>query len=217
MNNNLLITFEILLVVVAPLLVLYLRGKWPLHMNIVCLLSIPVLWYPAYAPLHELSHIAATYLVGGKVIAYKLIPSFWLSEFGGAWIRSEGIKHSWQWLATAAAPYIFDIACVATGILTLRRGFSKNPLVVGFLFMLLCLRPAFDLVCEAIAFLSGDRGDFYHLESIVGRFMTWSFIVFSIGLSLLSIFIVLKRFVGFPETPSASANLPDRKRDTETA
>jgi hypothetical protein len=198
MNNELLITFEIMLVVDAPLLFLYLKGKWPLRTVIACLLSIPVLWYLTYAPLHELSHVAGTYLVGGKIIYYKLIPRFWLGEFGHAWITADGIRESWQQLIMTSSPYILDIVCIVAGLFVLRRGFSKNPFVVGLIFMLLCLRPAFDFVCETIAFLSGNRGDIYNIESVIGSFMTWSFVLLSFILSLISIVIILKRFVGFP-------------------
>ncbi len=206
MNNQLLITFEILLVVVTPLLFLYLKGNWPLYTTISCLMSIPLLWYLTYSPLHELSHIAGTHLVGGKVIYYKLIPRFWLGEFGRAWITPAEITQSWQQLVLTSSPYILDVACIVAGIFVLRREFSKNPFVVGFVFMLLCLRPAFDFVCETIAFLSGDRGDLYHIEKIIGSFMTWSFVLISIGLSLLSIVRVLGRFVGFPEIVSSATS-----------
>jgi hypothetical protein len=198
-NTQLLITFEILVVVVTPLISLYLKGNWPLRTTIPCVLSIPILWYPTYAPLHELSHAAATYLVGGQVIYMKL-PRFWLGEFGHAWITPVGITHSWQWFITTTSPYILDDICIVAGIVILRRVFSKNPFVVGLVFMLLCLRPAFDFVCEPIAFLSGDRGDFYALQQIVGAFVTWSFILFSVALSMFSIVTILRRFVGFPET-----------------
>jgi hypothetical protein len=181
MNNGLLITFEILLVVVTPLLFLYLKGNWPLRTIIPCLLSIPVLWYLTYALLHELSHVAGTYLVGAKVVDYKLIPRFWLGEFGRAWITPDGITHSWQQLILTTSPYILDVLCIIVGMFVLRRNFSKNPFVVGLVFMLFCLRPAFDFVCEPIAFLTGDRGDFYAVQGIIGSNLTWSFILFSIG------------------------------------
>lgn len=96
MNKELLMTCEILLTVFVPLLVLYLRGSWPLRMIIPCLLTIPILWYLTYAPLHELSHVVGTYLVGGRVTYIKLIPSFWAGEFGGAWITTDSITRSWQ-------------------------------------------------------------------------------------------------------------------------
>lgn len=206
MSEHLLVTFEILVVVVMPLLFLYLRGRWPLRTSILCLLTLPILWYLTYAPLHELSHVVGTYLVGGKVIHIKLIPSFWLGEFGGAWITPVGITQSWQQLVILASPYILDVVSVVGGIVILRRGFSRNAFVVGFILMLLCLRPAFDLVCETIGFLSGFRGDLYHVELIIGSYMTWSFVLFSIGLSLLSTLIVLRRLVGFQKIlpPDAS-------------
>jgi hypothetical protein len=199
MNNDLLITLEILLVIVTPLLFLYLKGHWPLRAIIPCLLSIPILWYLTYALLHELSHVAGTYLVGAKVVDYKLIPRFWLGEFGRAWINSDGINQSWQQLISTTFPYILDVLCLNVGMLVLRRTFSKNPFVVGLVFMLLCLRTAFDFVCEAIAFLTGDRGDFYAVQGIIGCNLTWFFICSSLGLSLLTILIILRRFVGCPE------------------
>jgi hypothetical protein len=197
-----LITLELLAVLVTPLLILYLRGTWPLRMTIPCLLGIPLLWYLTYAPIHELSHAAATYLVGGKVVAMKLIPRFWLGEFGRAWITPEGLTENWQQLIMTASPYILDIVCLAMAIVLLRRGFSKNAFVVGLVFMLLCLRPAFDFVCESIAFLTGDRNDLYFIEGHIGTLMMRSLLLLSIGLSLFAIVVVVRRFGGFPGTPS---------------
>ena len=199
MSYYLLSTIEILLAVVTPLLLLYRRSAWPLRTSTPCLVSIPVLWYPTYSPLHELSHAAATCLVGGKVTSIKLIPRFWRGDFGRAWITSEGVTEPSQQLFTSAAPYILDLVCLVTGLWILRRTFSRNPFVVGFVFMLLCLRPAFDFLCESIGLLTGDRGDFYAIQSIIGGGLTWCLIVVSLGLSALSILVIVKRFAGFPE------------------
>jgi len=197
MQNYLVNTCEILLVVVMPLLVLYLKGNWPLRKIIPPLVIIPVFWYFTYAPLHELSHAAGLYLVGGKVIDYRLIPRFWLGEFGGAWITPSGITQSWQQLTMTAFPYMLDIVCFVVAIFVFRRGFSRNPFFIGLAFMLLCLRPAMDFVFEPIAFLSGFRGDFYHIQQIVGPFAIWSFILISIGLAVYSISSTLRHFVSF--------------------
>ena len=59
MQNYLLNTCEILLVLVLPLLVLYLKGNWPWRRAIPPLVIIPVFWYFTYAPVHELSHAVA--------------------------------------------------------------------------------------------------------------------------------------------------------------
>ena len=197
MQNYLLYTFEILLVVVMPLLVLYLKGNWPLRKVIPPLVIIPVFWYFTYAPLHELSHVAGVYLVGGKVIDYLLIPRFWLGEFGGAWITPSGITQSWQQLTMTAFPYMLDIVCFVVAIFVFRRGSSRNPFFIGLAFMLLCLRPAIDFVFESIGFLSGFRGDLYNIQQIVGPFAIWSFILISIGLAVYSISSTLSHFVSF--------------------
>ncbi len=202
MNYNLLITLEILIAIVTPLLFLYLRGSWPLRTTIPCLLIIPVVWYLTYALLHELSHVAGTYLVGARVVDFRLIPRFWLGEFGRAWITPEGITHGWQQLVLTTFPYILDVLCIVIGTFVLRRNVSKNPLVVGLVFMLLCLRPAFDFVCETVAFLTGDHGDFYAVKEIIGGILTWLFITLALGLSLLSVLAVLRRLRGFPAIAS---------------
>ena len=197
MQNYLLNTFEILLVVVMPLLVLYLKGNWPLRKVIPPLVIIPILWYFTYAPLHELSHAAGIYLVGGKVIEYRLIPPFWLGEFARAWVIQSGITQSWQQVTSTAFPYLLDIVCFVAALFVFRRGFSRNPFLTGLAFMLLCLRPASDFVFEPIGFLSGVRGDFYVLQQIIGPFAIWSFILISIGLAVYSISSTLSRLVSF--------------------
>lgn len=197
MQNYLFYTCEIFLFLVMPLLVLYIKGNWPLRKVILPLVVIPILWYFTYAPLHELSHAAGVYLVGGKVIGYKLIPRFWLGEFARAWITPSGITQSWQQLTMTAFPYLLDVACFIVAIFVFRRDFSRNPFLLGVIFKLLSLRPAGDFVFEPIAFLSGDRGDFYALQQIVGPFAIWSFILTSIALAVYSIASSLSRLVLF--------------------
>src|SRR5512136_2998807 len=104
----LLVTLETLVVIVAPLLILYLTGHWPMRIVIPCLLVIPVLWYLTYSPIHELSHVLGTYLVGGAVTELKLIPRFWHGEFGRAWITPQGLWAPWQQLVMTSAPYALD-------------------------------------------------------------------------------------------------------------
>jgi hypothetical protein len=195
MQNYLLVTCEILLVVVTPLLVLYLKGNWPICKVIPPLVIIPVIWYFSYTILHESSHAVGLFLVGGKVIDYRLIPRFWLGEFGGAWITKSGITQSWQLLTFHAFPYMLDIVCLVVAIFVFRRNFSRNPFLTGMAFMLLCLRPTFDIVGETIGLLTGWRGDLYNMQQIVGPFSLWSFILISIGLAVYSISSTLYHLV----------------------
>lgn len=103
-----------------PLLVLYLKGNWPLRKVFLPLVIIPILWYLTYSPLHELSHAAGVYLAEGKVIEYRLIPPFWLGEFARAWIIQSGITQSWQRLTMTAFPYLLDVVCFVAAIFVFR-------------------------------------------------------------------------------------------------
>jgi hypothetical protein len=197
--NHLLTTVEILITIVAPLLVLYLRGRWKQQTMMVCMSTIPVLWYFVYAPIHELSHLLGAYLVGARVLEVKLIPSFWLGETAVAWIKAEGFTNEWTELIMTSAPYVLDCVSIGIGVYILQRTLSRNAFVVGFLFMLLCLRPAFDLICETIGFVSGFRGDLFHIALTIGDLATWALLAISISFSVYAIVVVLGRFKGFPQ------------------
>ena len=194
--DTLLTTFEILLIIVTPLLVLYLRGRWPMRTITACLCCIAVLWYLTYAPIHELSHALGTTLVGGKIVDVKLIPSFWEGQFAVAWVTSVGLGRSWP--VMTGAPYVIDVAFVVASLAVRRRRLSRNALVVGLLFMLLCLRPTFDLVCETVGFVGGFHGDLWHLELVIGSAALWSFLLVSLALCLLSVVVIVRRYGGFP-------------------
>jgi hypothetical protein len=202
--DYLLTTVEILLTVVAPLLVLYLRGTWKQQTMVVCMSTIPILWYFVYAPIHELSHLLGAWLMGAQIVEVKLIPRFWVGEIAVAWIKAEGFTNEWSQLLMTASPYILDLVSIAVGLYVLQRKFSKNAFVIGFLFMVLCLRPAFDFVCETIGFAAGFRGDLYHIALTVGDFTTWAFIVLAIAFSLYAIVAVIVRFKGFPQETSTA-------------
>jgi hypothetical protein len=199
MNNAILFTLEVLLIIPIPLVILYLRGKWPIKVIRVCLTVIPVLWYLTYAPLHELSHILGTYIAGGSVIDYKLIPRFWMGEFAGAWITPVGLNNPWQNLVMLCAPYVLDLVSIIAGAVVLQRHLSNNAFWAGFLFMLLCLRPTFDLVCEAVGFYNGFMGDLFHIQQIVGSAILSSLLLLSLLLSVFSIYAILKRYSGYSE------------------
>jgi hypothetical protein len=203
--NHVLITFEILITVVAPLLVLYLRGAWKQRTMMACMSTIPILWYFVYAPIHELSHLLGAYLVGGQITEVKLIPRFWAGETGGAWIKSEGFTNEWSQLIMTTSPYVLDLLSIAVGVYILQRKLTRNAFLVGFLFMVLCLRPAFDFVCESIGLATGFRGDLFHIALTVGGFATWTFIALSIAFSIYANIVVIGRFKGFQQDAASSA------------
>jgi hypothetical protein len=190
-NSPLLPTLESLVVIDAPLLILYLTGRWPMRIVIPCLFAIPVLWYLTYAPIHELSHVLGTYLVGGSVTEIKLIPSFWRGEFARAWITPKGLAAPWQQLVMTSSPYVLDGLSVAVGFFARHRIHLLRPFVLGVALMLLVLRPAFDLVCETVAFALGARSDLYHIALATGRPTVWLSMAILIGCSLFTIARVL--------------------------
>jgi hypothetical protein len=203
--NHLLITIEILFTVVAPLLVLYLRGTWKQQTMMACMSIIPILWYFVYAPIHELSHLLGAYLVGAHIVEVKLIPRFWAGETGVAWIKSEGFANEWTQLIMTISPYLLDLLSIAVGVYVLQRKLSRNAFLIGLFFMVLCLRPAFDFVCESIGFATGFRGDLYHIALTVGGFATWTFIALSLAFSMYAVIVVIGRFKGFPQEAAKAA------------
>jgi hypothetical protein len=57
--------------------------------------------------------------------------------------------------------------------------------------MLLCLRPAFDVVGETVAFALGGRGDLYHIAQAIGYPTVWLSMAILFGFSLFTITHVL--------------------------
>ena len=196
------ITLEVLMIIVVPLLFLFLRGKWPLKTTIICLFVIPVIWYLTYSPIHELSHALGTYIAGGRVTEYKLIPSFWEGVFAVAWIKHTGLDLPWQNLVMSSAPYLVDLMSIIAGGFVLVHNKNKNALLIGSIFMLLNLRPTFDIICEAIGFYSGYKGDLYNIQLNVGNMVLSSFLIVALGLSFFLIYSILKRHTEFFEKPS---------------
>jgi hypothetical protein len=203
--NHLLTIVEILFTVVVPLLVLYLRGTWKQQTMMACVSIIPILWYFVYAPMHELSHLLGAYLVGAQIVEVKLIPRFWVGETAVAWIKAEGFTSEWSQLIATISPYVLNLVSIAIGVYILQRKLSRNAFLVGFLFMFLCLRPAFDFVCETVGFATGFRGDLFHIALTVGGFATWTFLAVSIAFSMYAIIVIIGRFKGFPKEGAKAA------------
>ena len=57
--------------------------------------------------------------------------------------------------------------------------------------MLLCLRPAFDVLCEAVAFALGGRGDLYYVAQVTGYPLLWLSIAILMSFSVFTIARVL--------------------------
>lgn len=74
------------------------------------------------------------------------------------------------------------------GFFTLGRGrLMDRPVKLGLAFMLLCLRPAFDVLCETIGLALGFQGDLYHLGLAMGYPVLGLGLAALLGFSLLTI------------------------------
>ncbi len=102
-----------------------------------------------------------------------------------------------------SSPYVLDGVSVAVGFFARRRMLLLRPLPLGVVLMLLCLRPAFDVVCETVAFALGGRGDLYHLALTAGRPTVSLSMALLIGFSLFTIARVISD--GVSRTVKAAA------------
>ena len=87
-----------------------------------------------------------------------------------------------------SAPYVLDGLSLVVGFFALGRGrLMDRPFALGVAFMLLCLRPAFDVLCETVAFALGAKADLYHIALAIGTPMLWLSSAILLGFSLLTI------------------------------
>ena len=196
------VSIALLVLIVVPLIFLYNKGPWPFRTTIPNIVILIILFCLLYTPVHELSHVAGAYLSGIQVRDIQIFPKFFEGHIITARYHPLNVRHVWQFVIMTGFPYILDVIGSILGIFILRRNFSMNSFVAGFLFMFLCLRPAFDFIGETLGFLSRNGGDFHQIARCIGFSATWWILSFSIVLTLVSIFIVTNRFTGFPKFKS---------------
>jgi hypothetical protein len=73
--------------------------------------------------------------------------------------------------------------------------------------MLLILRPTYEFMSELTGFLSTSWSDYNGISSMIGNDLIWLYIIFSLALSLGSVLVILRRFVGFPEKKNIQVNV----------
>jgi hypothetical protein len=140
---------ELLLLIPFPLIIFYARSKRQRSVIIVDIVLLCILWYLTYSFLHELSHLASSVLIGRRITGYQLFPGFWNGEFfsgGGVASVPTGPLSDRLGFLTALAPYFKDVAFLIIGYLILRSKKVGNSFLAGFVFVLCCLSPLFDIV-----------------------------------------------------------------------
>jgi len=197
---------ELLSLIPLPLIIFYARSNLQRSEIIVDVVLLCILWYLTYSLLHELSHLTSSVLVGRTITGYQLFPRFWDGEFfsgcGVASIPTGALSDRLGFL-TALAPYIKDMVFLVIGYFVLQSQKVRNSFLVGFVFVLCCLSPLFDIANNySIYVLNPDAigNDFQGAALSIG--LTWTncigaFFTFSAAAVTVRMILVYK---GFPKT-----------------
>lgn len=140
-------TFEILGLVIIPLLLFYARTNLSRRMWSINIPVLLLVWFFTSAMLHELSHLIGIMVVGDKIVDYHLIPKFREGDFDFSvgWARSQ-LLNDWRDVIPGLFPYFRDVVLLIVGFLVLRSKRIHNSFLVGLIFILCCLSSLFDIV-----------------------------------------------------------------------
>ncbi len=198
MNPFLRIT-EILVLVVLPLLIVYLRSSWTnkeIYINVIIL---PLLWYLFYAPIHEMGHMLGCIIVGANITDYRLFAHFWEGSFGFAYIDVKGgLDVNMNSFIILILPYILDLISIAIGYYLLTRYKFKNSFLFGLVFLSFSVRPLYDLVDNSIGYFL-NHSDFVLASLIVGSLLIFTFVIISIIIGIALILLLLKKYKQYPD------------------
>jgi hypothetical protein len=189
---------EITVLIVLPLLIFYLRSCWSkkeIYFNVTVL---PILWYLTYALLHELSHIVGCIVVGAAITDYRLIPHFWEGDFGFAYVDvNGGLDVNTRSLIILSFPYVLDVLSVLIGFVLLNKLRIKNSFLFGLMFMILCLRPLYDIIDNYIGIIM-MHSDLVLISKIAGQLITYSFGIAAVIFMVTMNVILLRKYKGYP-------------------
>jgi hypothetical protein len=189
---------EILAIIVLPLLVFYLRSKWPQKEIVIFIIVLPLLWYLFYAPIHELSHVLGCIIVGAEIKDYRLFAHFWKGDFGFAYVDvAGGLGVNYKSLIILIAPYVLDFLSLILGYFILIRYKTKKSFLAGLIFLFLCLRPAYDIFDNYLGIIY-NHSDFVLVIKIIGWFLTYTFGLVTAVLAAFAIGRILHIYKNHP-------------------
>jgi len=195
---------EILVLIVFPLLVFYLRSNWKNKEIYVNVIVLPLIWYLFYAPIHELSHILGCIIVGADITDYRLFAHFWEGSFGFAYVEVQGgLDVNMNSLIILISPYILDFISIIIGYYILTRYKIKNSFLLGLTFLIFCLRPLYDIVDNYIGIFY-NNGDLVLTSKIIGEYITYSYGIISVTISLIAIILLLNKYKNYPKVETQS-------------
>ncbi len=190
---------EILVLIILPLLVIYLRSDWPRKQIYINVIILPLIWYLFYAPIHELGHILGCLIVGADITDYRLFAHFWEGSFGFAYVDVKGgLEVNMNSMIILISPYILDFISIIIGYNILIRYKIKNSFLLGLTFLIFCLRPLYDIVDNYIGIFY-NHSDLVLTSKIIGEYITYSYGIISITISLIAIILLLNKYKNYPK------------------
>ena len=188
---------EILLIIVLPLLAVYLRSNWErkeMYFNVIFL---PLIWYLFYAPIHELSHMLGSFIVGAEITDYRLFAHFWEGSFGFAYVDiKDGLTTNINSLIILIFPYLLDLLSIVIGYYILTNYKIKNSFLFGLTFLILCLRPIYDLLDNYIG-IYYNHSDLVLTIEIIGHSLTYLFGIISISFGVYAVINLLLKYKSY--------------------
>ena len=190
---------EILILIVLPLLVLYLRSNWTSKEIYINVIVLPLIWYLFYAPIHELGHMLGCIIVGADITDYRLIAHFWEGSFGFAYVDVQGgLDVNMNSLIILISPYILDFISIIVGYYILTRYKIKNSFLLGLTFLIFCLRPLYDIVDNYIGIFY-NHSDLVLTSQIIGKLITYSYGFITICIGVIVTLILLVKYKDYPK------------------
>ncbi len=206
--NPILRLLEIFFLLILPLIIIYLRSSWSKKEISIYLTILPLIWYIFYAPLHELGHILGCFVVGLEIKDYQLFARFWEGNFGFAYVDiKEGYGENMKSFVVLIFPYVLDLVSVILGYYILVRYKIKKSFLFGLIFIMLCLRPLYDLVDNYIGYFL-NHSDFVLASRIVGVPFIFTFVILSIIISVLLILVLMHKYNLHPKVVKGSTSFP---------
>lgn len=190
---------EILLFVVLPILLFYLRSNWPKKNIIIYAIILPLIWYVLYAPLHELGHVLGCFFVGADIKDFQLFAHFWEGNYGFAFVDIKGgYGENMNSFIILILPYILDLISILIGYYLLSKYKIRNSFLAGLVLLLFNIRPLYDLADNYIGYYL-KHSDFVLASRIVGHSVIFIFVITSIITGISSILLLLAKYKRYPE------------------
>lgn len=190
-------TLAVTLIIILPLIRFYQRSSWTKTQSLIGIFGVIILWFLIATPLHELSHMIGTKIVGAKITEYQLLPEYWKGDFKNAYIKPD-FETKFQEFVIRTSPYFRDLIIAIIGYIILIKKKIRNSFIVGLIFSFFLLNSVFDIVTNFLGYSIAKDGDLNGLSKLIGHFWTY---FLSVGIMIVTIFLTYRIFMiykGFP-------------------